>query len=202
MLSTYPPQLCGLATFAAALEKELQRAGIRVDVVRIDDGLDAAELGRSVVAELVNGVPASVRNAAAALSRCDVAIIQHEYGIYGGVDGDEILDLLEALDVPTIVILHTVPLQPTPHQRSVLLDVCDIADRVVVMTETAMDRLTRQLPGRSDEDRHDPPRCVGPDARRDRLRLVRRGRPQLLTWGLLGPRQGHRARHRRVGTAG
>ena len=60
------------------------------------------------------------------LSRCDVAIVQHEYGIYGGADGDEVLDLLAALDVPAIVVLHTVPLAPTPHQRSVLEEVCAI----------------------------------------------------------------------------
>ena len=120
LLSTYPPKLCGLATFAAALEGELKRAGNRVDVVRIDDGDHTDPIGRPVAAELVNGVPASIRNAAAVLSRCDVAIIQHEYGIYGGVDGDEVIDLLKGLEVPAIVVLHTVPLQPTPHQKSVL----------------------------------------------------------------------------------
>src|SRR5947207_3611997 len=101
VLSTYPPKICGLATFAAALEAELKRAGNRVDVVRINDGSDDAALGHPVVAELVNGRPESIRDAAGVLSRCDVAIIQHEYGIFGGVDGDEVIDLLKALEVPT-----------------------------------------------------------------------------------------------------
>ena len=30
------------------------------------------------------------------LSQGDVAIVQHEYGIFGGADGDEVLDLLNA----------------------------------------------------------------------------------------------------------
>jgi hypothetical protein len=44
-------------------------------------------MGPTVVAKLVNGVATSVQ-AAAEVRRCDGAH-QHEYGIYGGVDGDE-----------------------------------------------------------------------------------------------------------------
>jgi polysaccharide biosynthesis protein PslF len=191
LLSTYPPKLCGLATFAAALEVELRRAGNRVEVVRIEDGSDSVGIKRPVAAELINGSASSVRDVAAVLSRCDVAIIQHEYGIYGGVDGDEVVDLLKAIDVPTIVVFHTVPLHPTPHQRSVLEAIGDIAHRVVVMTESAMDRLIASytidrtkvvtiphgasvptLDHRNDGD------CVDDSA------------PQLLTWGLIGPGKG------------
>lgn len=190
LLSTYPPKLCGLATFAAALEGELKRAGNRVDVVRIDDGDHTDPIGRPVAAELVNGVPASIRNAAAVLSRCDVAIIQHEYGIYGGVDGDEIIDLLKGLEVPAIVVLHTVPLQPTPHQKSVLEAVGDIADRVVVMSKTANERLSALYSV-------DPCRVVmiphgasTPTLERLDVDHLGEARPQLLTWGLLGPGKG------------
>ncbi|MGH9132868.1 MAG: glycosyltransferase [Ilumatobacteraceae bacterium] len=191
LLSTYPPKLCGLATFAAALENELQRAGHRVDVVRIDDGDGTVAIGRPVAGELVNGSPASIRKSAAALSRCDVAIIQHEYGIYGGADGDEVLDLLDALDVPAVVILHTVPRRPTANQRTVLAAVGDRADRVVVMTATAEDRLIRGYPIDQSKVVVIPHGASAPmlddrsgiDHRWDKA-------PQLLTWGLLGPGKG------------
>ena len=51
----------------------------------------------AVVGELVNDSPASVSAASDLLNQCDVAIIQHEYGIYGGVDGDEVVDILGGL---------------------------------------------------------------------------------------------------------
>ena len=54
------------------------------------------------------------------LNRHDVAIIQHEYGIYGGVDGDDVVDVIAGLRVPSIVVAHTILKDPTPHQRSVL----------------------------------------------------------------------------------
>ena len=132
LVSTYPPKICGLATFAAALEVGLIEAGHRVDVVRIDDGDDPATIERPVAAELVHGKPASIRKAAAVLSRCDVAVVQHEYGIYGGADGDEVVDLLRAVEVPTIVVLHTVPLTPTAHQRSLLATIARIDRKSVV----------------------------------------------------------------------
>jgi polysaccharide biosynthesis protein PslF len=189
MLSTYPPKLCGLATFAAALEKELTRAGHRVDVVRIDDGEELPARGLSVVAELVNGDPASVRNAAAVLSRCDVAIIQHEYGIYGGRDGDEVVELLKALDAPAIVVLHTVPLTPTAHQRSVLNSVCDLAERVVVMADMARTRLLSLY--RVDESKVATiPHGASTPSSDSQTPSSGEEAPQLLTWGLLGPGKG------------
>lgn len=191
LLSTYPPKLCGLATFAAALERELARAGNHVDIVRIDDGHDIPAIQRPVAGELVNGVPASVRDAAAVLSRCDVAIIQHEYGIYGGVDGDEVIDLLNLLEVPTIVILHTVLLDPSPHQRAVLEEIGELADRLVVMTEAARNRLIALYAIEESKVVTIPHGASLPALERWKEvddRAV--DRPQLLTWGLLGPGKG------------
>ncbi|MEP6658683.1 MAG: glycosyltransferase [Acidimicrobiales bacterium] len=191
LLSTYPPKLCGLATFAAALERELARAGHRVDIVRIDDGHDVPAIQRPVAGELVNGVPASVRDAAGVLSRCDVAIIQHEYGIYGGADGDEVIDLLNLLEVPTIVILHTVLLEPSPHQRAVLEEIGELTDRVVVMTEAARDRLIALYAIEESKVVTIPHGASLPALERWKEvddRAVER--PQLLTWGLLGPGKG------------
>jgi polysaccharide biosynthesis protein PslF len=192
VLSTFPPKLCGLATFAAALVNELVRGGARVDMVRIDDGGGQSDQKWAQRAELVNGVPATIRSTANVLSQCDVAIIQHEYGIYGGPDGDEVLQVMAALDVPAIVILHTVPLQPTAHQRVVLETVCDMAARVVVMTDTAKTRLvglyevdsTRVViiaHGAASPTR--PSWNAVDDVDHDQ-------RTRLLTWGLLGPGKG------------
>src|SRR6185295_10025212 len=119
------------------------------------------------------------------------AIIQHEYGIYGGVDGDEVIDLIKALDVPAIVVFHTVPLHPTSHQRSVLEAIGDIADRVVVMTESAMNRLTALY----SIDRRKVvtiPHGASVPTREQRNGVEHSSdpRPQLLTWGLLGPGKG------------
>jgi glycosyltransferase involved in cell wall biosynthesis len=190
LVGTYPPKICGLATFGAALESAFVRQGHVVDIVRIDDGDDPASLDRPVAAEIVNGKPGTIRRAASLLSRCDVAIVQHEYGIFGGPDGDEVLDLLQAIDVPVVVVLHTVPLQPSANQRSVLAAVTRLADRVVVMTATAQKRLVGSYPVESakviviSHGAEVPSAVDRPD------RAARHGRLRLLTWGLLGPGKG------------
>jgi glycosyltransferase involved in cell wall biosynthesis len=89
-----------------------------------------------------SGRPESVEAAIAALNACDVAIVQHEYGIYAGPDGDEIVPLLRRLSVPVIVVLHTVLAAPTPSQRTVLEAVCAASASVVVMSDNAAAVLT------------------------------------------------------------
>lgn len=190
LVSTYPPKICGLATFASALEAGLVEGGHRVDVVRIDDGDDPASIERPVAAELLNGKPASIRKAAAVLSRCDVAVIQHEYGIYGGIDGDEVVDLMKAVEVPMIVVLHTVPLSPTPHQRSLLVTISRMADRVVVMTRTAHDRLLASYPIHPSKVVTIPHGAANPTIAQLAAGAAAHERPELLTWGLLGPGKG------------
>ena len=140
-VSTFPPTQCGLATFTAALRSALLHSTIDEGwVVRLVDA-SAPLPGDPVLAQLISGDSASLRGAAAQLNLCDVAILQHEYGVYGGADGSEILHLLDQVRVPCVVVLHTVLTDPTPHQRQVLESVVAKADAVVTMTMTARDRL-------------------------------------------------------------
>ena len=184
ILSTYPPTPCGLATFTAALANGLTANGADVSVVRISDGPPSAST--PVIGELVNGSPASVAACAELLNRSDVAIIQHEYGIYGGVDGDEVVDIIEGLRVPSIVIAHTILKDPTPHQRSVLEAVAALADQVVVMSKAAAQRLCRDF----DVDRRKVKTVPHGATIPTNATVMRGGRPTLLTWGLLGPGKG------------
>jgi glycosyltransferase involved in cell wall biosynthesis len=189
LLSTFPPKLCGLATYAAALQRELRRAGHVVDSMVIDDG--DTVVGAHATATLVNGVPSSAAAVSAALRQCDVAIIQHEYGIYGGRDGDELIELMATLDVPTVVILHTVPLVPTPHQKFVLETVAGMANRAVVMTEAARARLLASYAVDPLTVSTIPHGASAPSHGVHAHATAAAGaRPMLLTWGLLGPGKG------------
>lgn len=187
LLSTYPPTQCGLATFAAALLDHLPQPGDRVAVVRVLDE-PAQYPAHEVVHNLVAGSVASASAAADVLNGFDVVIAQHEYGIYGGPDGQDVIWLLEGLHVPTIVVLHTVLARPSPRQRMILNRVMAAASAVVTMTQTARSRL---LDGYSIavEKIFVIPHGA-PDIRVTAGSTRPLARPRVLTWGLLAPRKG------------
>ena len=186
LLSTYPPTQCGLATFTAALLAHLRQPGDQVAVVRV---LDAPEPGPAgeIVHDLVAGSAASASAAADVLNGFDVVIVQHEYGIYGGPDGQDVVSLLEAVHVPSIVVLHTVLAHPTPRQRMILDDIIAAASVVVTMTQTARSRLL-DIYGAEPEKVYVIPH--GAADHRVAASPAGTARPMVLTWGLLGPGKG------------
>jgi polysaccharide biosynthesis protein PslF len=188
-VSTFPPTQCGLATFTAALRDALLHSSTDEGwVVRLVD-TPSAQPGGEVVTQLINDDSASLRRAAGQLNLCDVAIVQHEYGIYGGADGSEILHLLDQVRVPCVVVLHTVLTDPTSHQRQVLEAVMAKADAIVVMTMTAHERLAAGYTLDMTKV------CViahGAPALQTAMAepTFRTGQFTVLTWGLLGPGKG------------
>jgi polysaccharide biosynthesis protein PslF len=200
MLSTFPPTPCGIATFAAALSAGLVANGATVDVVRCGD--DLALEDPLVVAALGDGSRARRALCVDALNSTDVAIIQHEYGIYDGPDGNDVLGIMEELEVPVVLIAHTVVTVPSAGQRSVLERACGLADVVVVMTATARERLLTAFCVDADKVIVIPHGAVTPPASNTNARTEPSAladtdpdhgeapRPRLLTWGLLGPGKG------------
>ncbi|NTW39950.1 MAG: glycosyltransferase [Cellulomonadaceae bacterium] len=186
LLSTFPPTQCGLATFTHALAHHLQQAGQRANVIRVVDTPQPAV--PLVSHQLVTGRDGFARDAAAALNACDVAILQHEYGIFGGQDGQDVLAVLERVTVPVITVLHTVLARPTPHQHEVLGRVLEGSDVAVTMTEAGRRRVIEGWgagPGSVVVIPHG-----AHDNRASDDGVPRNARPTVLTWGLLGPGKG------------
>jgi glycosyltransferase involved in cell wall biosynthesis len=193
LLSTYPPTRCGLATFSESFVTAITASGDdTVEVVRAIDDLDRPTPARIndsavIVGELHVSRPGAVQAVSRQLSRADVVVVQHEYGIYGGDDGDDIIAVLESLTAPSIVVMHTVLEDPTPHQRRVLQRVASAANAVVVMSARARALLTTEYGVELDHV------SVIPHGVPDWDHLVDSHRPDrttMLTWGLIGPGKG------------
>jgi polysaccharide biosynthesis protein PslF len=187
-LSTYPPTRCGLATFTSALVRHLatRDSGESAGVVRVLDTPVTTETPE-VVAHLQTQAPGSHEPAATALNTFDVAVVQHEYGIFGGHDGDQVLAVLDGVRVPIVVVAHSVLGSPSAGQRFVLHHLAGLADAVVTMVPADRDRLIAGYDV-------DPAKVVviphGASFTGHPVEPTTGRRPLILTWGLLRPGKG------------
>jgi glycosyltransferase involved in cell wall biosynthesis len=124
----------------------------------------------------------------------DVVSIQHEYGIWGGEDGEHVIDFIRGLRVPAVATLHTVLRDPTAHQRAVLKEVVSLAEASVVMSSSAADLLSTAYgvnPNRLHMIPHGVPNLPLVDASNVKPVLGMAGRDVILSFGLLGPGKGY-----------
>ncbi len=188
IVTSTPPTPCGIATFSMALGRAMQDSGATINLVRIvDRAEERPTLSLGVIAVMVSSQPSSIRNVAQVLNQFDAVVIQHEYGLYGGPDGSDVVRLMRQVTVPMVVVLHTVLPHPSGHQRHVLNTIIARADQVVVMTQNAQQTLMRTntvgetpivvIPHGATNVADDSPNLTSE-------------RPVILTWGLLSPGKG------------
>lgn len=137
-LSTYPPRECGLATFTEDLVNEINKMPlVKPSVIAVANREEYID-GR-VKCKLSQYDRASYLRAARwANHNADLLVIEHEYGIFGGECGEYIIDLAKELKIPFIITTHTVLLEPSPKQRTVLRDLGRLSARVVTMAESTI----------------------------------------------------------------
>ena len=123
----------------------------------------------------------------------DVVCLQHEFGIYGGPAGRNILALLKDLRAPIVTTLHTVLRNPDRHQEQVMNELIRLSSRLVVMTRFTRDLLLERYNApaeKVDLIAHGIPDTawIDPDQCKEPFGLE--GRRVLLTFGLLSPGKG------------
>ena len=127
VVGTYPPTRCGIATFTADVESTLTSLGTDVEV--LDVGAD----GRIDPHD-----PESFRRAAAhANTAADIVLVQHEFGIFGGPAGSNLMQFTQALTIPYVVTYHTVLPEFDSIQAEVVKTLNGNAAAVTVFTATA-----------------------------------------------------------------
>ena len=94
IFSTYPPRACGIGTFAFDVRTALLGVADVVDVsalVVVDD--PSSPQRPEILQTISQGARGDYVRAARTLARLDVDVVllQHEYGIFGGRDGEYVL---------------------------------------------------------------------------------------------------------------
>ncbi len=197
LIGTFAPRQCGIATFTSDVFAQLgeYHPQIAVDVYALDDGRQPPLTYENVAQVVASTEPAAYREAARAIneSNVDAVWLQHEFGIYGGPDGEMVCDFVNRLAAPLIVTFHTVLSEPSPRQAAIARHLISRASRIMVMSEHGRGLLI---------DRYEAPAGVveviphgAPDrpfGREDKFKSVLgvAGRNVLMTFGLLGRGKG------------
>ena len=150
-IGTFPPRECGIGTFTrnlfdamiAAPGSDGPNQGI---VIAMDDNGQHYDYPKEVKLTIRQEEQADYIEAAGFIniSGADICVLQHEFGIFGGQNGIYILPLLYRLKIPLVVTLHTVLKTPSYNERAVMIEICKIAQRIVVMSQTAVDMLVSE----------------------------------------------------------
>lgn len=140
VIATYPPRECGIGTFTADLRSALLQADPSVDVdivAMVREGVrhDRPEVVASVRQDVRSDYPAVARMLSS--RGTDIVLVEHEFGIFGGEEGAFLLSLLDCVQQPVVVTLHTVLSEPSVLQAQTLRVICEQATLVMVFTETA-----------------------------------------------------------------
>jgi len=148
VIGNYLPRQCGIATFTTDLSQSIARELIMPESlinVAMDDISEGYNYSSQVKFRVRQNVLADYFWAADYLNanQYEAAIVQHEYGIFGGEDGSHILHMLQFLKMPVITNLHTVLENPTDGQRKVMKGIAKYSDRLLVMSKKAFDILTK-----------------------------------------------------------
>ncbi len=74
-------------------------------------------------------------------SSAEIVCLQHEFGLYGGQDGEYILEFLKRLKKKVVTTLHTTMEHPKDNQRRIIREIFKYSDAVVVMIDPVVKRL-------------------------------------------------------------
>lgn len=195
-LATYPPRECGIGTFTNSLALAMTKNGDEeneIIVIAMHDNQEKYAFPPEVKLVIRQEHQTDYLKAADFINRnADICILEHEFGIYGGNGGVYILPLLHRLHIPLISTLHTILETPSYTEKAILKQICNMSDKLVVMSNKAIQFL---------EDIYDVPSekilriehgvpDIHFDKEKARTELKFTGKKLLFTFGFIGRNKG------------
>ncbi len=144
-LGTFPPRECGIATFTKdlvnAIDKKYNPA-MKSEVLAINDnGSNIYNYGKKVTFQIDETNIESYVNIANKINeREDIKIvcIQHEFGLFGGIYGDYLLQFLDAIKKPVVITFHSVIPKPDENRKKLVQSIFGKVNAVIVMAKESI----------------------------------------------------------------
>ena len=196
-IGNHLPRRCGIATFTHDLHRAISmtRPDLETCVVAMTNPGCSYDYPPAVRFQIREEVIDEYAQGAELLNNAgfDVVSLQHEYGIFGGQAGANIVDLLSRLEMPVVTTLHTVLAKPTPIQHDVTRRIIDASAKIVIMSETAREllRSVHDVPAHKiDVIPHGIPDFPFLEPHHAKVEFGFEEKKIILTFGLLSPNKG------------
>lgn len=152
-LGTYPPRECGIATFNQDLLRSSRHflgPNISCKVAAINvSPLDNYIYPPEVSWQISQDNKKEYVDLAKKLNNNHLVsgiIFQHEYGICGGEEGENILSFIDNCQKPMLVTLHAVLPDPSPKMKDVTAKIIKRVNIIVVLTQKSREILEEIYP--------------------------------------------------------
>ena len=149
VLTTYPPRVCGIATYGQDLVHALDRT-IRTPFSFRICALEEKRKFRDYPDEVTHVLNTRDREAYAALAdqvdrdpNIAAVMIQHEFGLFGGEMGADLLLFTQAVRKPVVITFHTVLPHPDEKRRVLVRALGETVAQVIVITRRSAQILQR-----------------------------------------------------------
>jgi len=144
-LSSCLPRKCGIALFSASLSRALENylGQDAISFIAMNNN-ERYNYSPRVIFEVEQEKLEDYFQAASILnsSAVDVVSLQHEFGLFGGPDGNYLRVLLKHLKKPVVTTCHTVLQDPSPGQKKTFTEIASYSRELVVMNKLAIELLT------------------------------------------------------------
>ncbi len=153
--SSYPPRECGMATFTTALKEAVKKNLPKVTfyIVAIDEPKKRRKYSSRVIKVVRQDNKNDYINAAKIINndpKIDIVSLQHVFSLFGGHNGELILEFLKRLKKPCVTTMHMVySFQKKPHKFEIVdknfikitKEIAKYSKKIVVMIQPVKDLL-------------------------------------------------------------
>lgn len=142
VITSYPPRLCGIATYSQDLITALNKKfgeSFSLKVCALENEFEKYDYPEEVKYILDTSVSSEYPKLARLINQnkqIKIVLVQHEFGFYENQE-EAFLQLLKKIKQPLILVFHTVIPNPDEYLRTKVKNIIDSAASIMVMTKSA-----------------------------------------------------------------
>ena len=147
-ISSYIPRHCGIATYTKNLTNAINLLNPYhlAEIVALNREGEKLTYPTEVKMVINDEYRPDYQAAAEWINRsgADLVCLQHENGLFGGKDGNYILELIDRLSIPLVTTIHTLPEKPESPRGQLLKKIITKSRAVTVMINQSRRKLVKE----------------------------------------------------------